>query len=89
MGIGLTTIGGILVLLCTAGGSRIRSNLLTTDGFVPQGDRIFAGLIGIALIAAGLAHQLDAPRVCAISSFGVAAGFTVLYAAFLAWTARR
>jgi xanthine/uracil permease len=79
----LATFGGILLLLSLSLGSILKTNLAQMNQSVPTEDRVAGVLIGISLIAVAVVLWINAPLISLLSSFGVTAGLTVLYALYL------
>ena len=79
----LATLGGILILLSVGGGTFMNTKFVKTDQYIPAGDRIASGLIGVALIAISLVLNIDAPSISVVGTFVIFAGLVVLYAIFL------
>lgn len=86
MEIVLATVGGILTLLSVGGGVLMQTKLIKTEEYVPTGDRIAAGLIGISLILIAVILRVQAPEQWLWIFVGFAAFFTVAYGVFLSLT---
>lgn len=80
MEIALVTFGGILLLIGVGGGALMGAKVIRSDGDLRARDRVGASLIGIALIATAVVLRIDAPTVSLLSTFGVTAALTLLYA---------
>ncbi len=86
MEIALATFGGILLLFGVASQTLLKSTLVQPSGSdfeTFRVDRIAASLIGMALTATAIVVWSGAPVVSVVSTFGVAAGLTVLYVLIL------
>ena len=85
----LVSFGGILLLVSLGSGVLTRLKAFQMDQYVPTGDRVAAGIIGLALIAVAIVVRIDAPTVSLLSTFGVLIFLTLLYCLFLVVTKAR
>ncbi len=81
MTVALVTIGGALLIV---GGVEFKTRQISVANPVPQWDRIAGVLIGLSLIATGLALAVDAPTVSVTGSLGIGAVVGVVYS-FALW----
>ena len=79
----LATLGAILVIISVAGGTPIKSKLITILKPVPAGDRRFAGVLGMAFIVIAVLLRYPELELILRIALGVCVISIIVYACFL------
>src|SRR2546429_8264292 len=76
-------LGAFLLAISFGGAGGISSKFATTAGAVPQGDRVFAALLGFDLVALAAILQARTSHQALWADIGVGAVIAVGYAVFI------